>query len=742
MKVVFKSIEKALSQPLGRYFWVSREGGRIKYGGNEDSFYRKNILDENLTFDISNNKVLANISIDGSIKSISVYRGTYEVDSMYRRSYEHEVESIAGVWYFKDITQTGPYYLSLRIGEKRWELNKVNWPLKSGLLDNIFPITELRGAGLEIKSVTYAPISQDGKFRPRVLIYGILLKNVSSKVIRVTASLKTSLPIRSTYIKLLDGLDYDGKIEFDLKPNDNKWLPFVISAIPRKKQFQKEVEEKTSLEWLNSTWSYFRKVTGRLEMPQDHFVQEFFERAIHQCIESVCMMENGEVTGSNQGTSPIVKDSEGLWMRDVGYCFLPLYMFEPELFKKGILWFLDRSVCYEGNRSKGGITHSLSNALIPVVMCGLYYTTTADKDFFQKNSHLKSKIEEIMGQVINSRKGNVWLFPSKWVSDGPSLGDYHTGSNLVAWYCFKSWARIMKEVYNERFTEDQYLKIAEKIKKDMEKHNVIDGPFGPQYIEGTNADGSIPCMVHDGEESDTTLMPVYGYTEYDNPKYKNYTRFALTEHNLLYSAESRGIKWPDDADATFPGYVTGFASVTDEKEMNGKQGYMTLIRQLTDVDGSIWWWPYPENNSKYGNVQRQCVKCGWASGVFVTLFTSEFLGIKYDAPEKKLRFRPFSPSSNFKWKCLRMGKACFDVSYERKEEKKKVLLSIKNSNQFGILAEYTIILEKNTQVQKIKMNGAEYKDDFKYGKFLGKSTIAINASINAQQRKTCEVEYL
>jgi len=741
MKIAFKSIEEALSQSLGRYFWVSREGSRIKCG-NEDSFYHKNIFDKNLTFDISNNKVLANVSVDGSIKSISVFRGSYEVDSMYRRNYEREVEPIAGVWYYRDLTKTGPYYLSLEIGTKTWDLNKVGWPFKTGLLGNIFPITELRGAGLQIKLVTYAPISQDGKSRPRVLIYGVLLKNVSNKGIKGNISLQMPLSIRSTYIKLLDGLDYDGEIEFCLKPNDQKWLPFVISTIARKKQFQKEVEEKTSLEWLNSTWFYFKQLTGYLEMPQDHFLQEFFERAIYQCIGSVCMMENGEVTGSNQGTSPIVEGSEGIWMRDVGYCFFPLYIFEPELFKKGILWFLDRSIRYEGSMCKGGVTHSLSNTLIPVVMCGFYYATTADKDFFQKNSHLKSKIEDIMEQVIESRKGNVWLFPSEWVSDGPSRGDYHTGSNVVAWYCFNSWARIMKEVYNERSASDQYLKIAEKIKRDLEKSNVIDGPFGPQYIEGTNADGSIPCMVHDGEESDTTLMPVYGYVEYDDPKYKNYTKFALTEHNLLYSAESRGIRWPDDADATFPGYITGFASVVNREEMNGEEGYMMLIRQLTDMDGSIWWWPYPETNSKYGNVQRQCVKCGWASGVFVSLFTSEFLGIKYDAPQRRLQFRPFSPSSNFKWKFLRMGNACFDLSYEKDEEKKKVLLSTRNSNQFDVLAEYTIILGKNAKVQKIKVNGREYEGGFEYGKFLGRSTIVINTSIGSQKGKTLEVKYL
>lgn len=734
MKVAFESVEEALSQPLSKYFWISREDTQVRCG-NRDSFYSKSIFDKDLTFDISNNKVLANVSVNGFIKHLSVYRKSYEVDS------------IPGVWYFKDFTKTGPYYLSLKIGEKRWDLNKVDWPLKTGLLDNIFPITELKGAGLKIKLITYAPVSDDGKVRPRVLIYGVFLENVSNDRIQGAISLRMSSSICSTsmpsiHIKLLDGLDYNGEAGFYLEPDSKKWLPFIISAIPRQEQLQEEMEKKTSLEWLNSTWCYFRGITGYLEMPQDRFTQEFFERAIHQCVESIGITETGEIAGSNLGTYPT---TNAIWMKDMYYSYLPFYLFEPEFFKKGILWFLDKSVRYESSRFKGGITHSLSNALTPVIMCGLYYSTTGDREFFKKNPEMKFKIKEILEQVVNSRKGDVWLFPSEWISDGPSLGDYHTGSNLVAWYCFKFCARIMREIYSDRFTADQYLEVAEKIKKDIEKHNVIDGPFGRQYVEGVNVDGNVPCMVHDGEESDTTLMPVYGYLDYDDPKYKNYTRFALTEQNLFYSSESKGIKWFDfkgkvHAGATFPGYITGFASITNEEEMNGKQGYMTVIRQLTDMDGSIWWWPYPKN-SEYGKVKRgQASKCAWASGVFAVLFISEFLGIKYDAPQRKLQFRPFSPSSNFQWKCLKIGKAFFDVSYQREE--KKILVSIKNLNQFSIFAEYTIILEKNAQVEEIEMNRSEYKDEFKYGKFFGSSTIIINTSIDTQQKKTFEVKYL
>ncbi len=47
-----KSIEQALSQPKSKYSWVAYEEGKVKCG-NKDSFYSKNVLDKDLTFDVS-----------------------------------------------------------------------------------------------------------------------------------------------------------------------------------------------------------------------------------------------------------------------------------------------------------------------------------------------------------------------------------------------------------------------------------------------------------------------------------------------------------------------------------------------------------------------------------------------------------------------------------------------------------------------------------------------------------------
>ncbi|GJM75830.1 hypothetical protein HMSSN036_80460 [Paenibacillus macerans] len=187
-----------------------------------------------------------------------------------------------------------------------------------------------------------------------------------------------------------------------------------------------------------------------------------------------------------------------------------------------------------------------------------------------------------MEETLRTRKQDgPWLFPSVWLSDAYSLGDYHTGSNVVAWAAFRHYARIVREVFGDTETAERYRTIAARIKDDLQRLNTVEGPFGLQYTEGTSAgsdalkddasryasdyagfgmqfighltqDGSIDLFHHDGEESDTILMPLYGYAAYDDPAYRHYMQFSLSPHNPTYNPESRGIQWGDHAACTFP----------------------------------------------------------------------------------------------------------------------------------------------------------------------------------------------
>jgi hypothetical protein len=751
IQINFKTIKEALSQPTSEYFWISYNHG-IFETGDKESFYNNNQNYDDLVFDHSNNKVLANVSINGSLKYLTFYRSSYRADM------------IPGVWVRKDFSRTGPYSFSVRMDGEEYDLSKVDWPFRTSLLDNIFPITQLTGEKIKVTLITYAPVSEDGKERLRGIIYGAFLENTSDgrikgSVVIPKISVKTDGPYLElnpdVYIEVTGQNVKNKEIPFDLSPGENSWVPVVIQAPGE--SAASDIAKAGSLYWLNSTWTYFRKMTGKLNLPDDKFIEEFFQRSVYQCIESIGMDGNGRVAGSNWGTYPT---TENIWMKDMYYSYLPLFMFEPEFFKEGILWFLEYSIRPMGNLFNGGVSHSLNNSLTPVVMAGLYYTSTGDKEFFLTNKHVKEAIVNILNQLINSRENkDIWLFPSVWISDGCSIGDYHTGSNLLAWHAFKYFARVLEEVYGEHDAARDFTSIAGEIKAAIEKNNIIDGPFGRQYIEGVNntekmnrtladtenhkqiygrnglqyldflnSSERVPCMVQDGEESDTTLMPIYGFLEYDDPCYKNYTRFAVSESNLFYIPETKGILWEDYTDATFPGYITGFTNVIDKETMNGEKGYMTEIRRLTDVDGSIWWWPY-DKGSKYGEVLRNnfCGKCAWASGVFVGLFVAEILGIKYDAPSKTLSFRPFSPSSGFSWEDFRFGRSIFSINYLRNQD--AITVSVTNKNDYSIRLDLEIVVAKGAEIGDIYLNDKQNQQLFEKGHFLDRGTVKISENL-------------
>lgn len=684
----YTNVKEALAEPKSRYFGVTYQNGT--YTAKDDkSFFGRKLPDPELTFDIANNKTLVNVSINGSIKYVSIYHGNYYSDN------------IPGVWMCKDFKRTGPFSFKLNLDDELIDLDVADIPYSTSLLGNLFPVTEFQFEKVKATLVTYTPVSADGTIRLRGVVYGLQLENQSNVIVRGDILLPT---LDTTPDQLFAGAELcvhpadreekSGAVSFELSPGQSIWVPAVL--YPPGERTLEIVDEKGSLYWLNETWAYFKGMTGRLQMEDDPFTAEFFERAVYQCFGSIGMDGSGAIVGSNWGTYPT---TEFVWNKDMYYSFLPLYMMEPELFKQGMLWFLNHGVRPFGNRYEGGVTHSLSNSLSSVVMAGLYYQSTGDKDLFLQNPEIDRKLRVVMEETLRSRKpDDPWLFPSVWLSDAYSLGDYHTGSNVIAWAAFEHYARVVDEVLGDNEAALRYRDIAKRIKEDLERHHTTEGPFGPQYAEGISMNqpdklkddaekyegayhdlgmqfignltknGQINLLHHDGEESDTILMPLYGYTTYRNPTYHNYMRFSLSPANPTYNPESRGIQWGDHSACTFPGYMSGMGMISDAASMSGDAGYFTEIRRLTDADGSLWWWPY-NNGAPYGDVVRHntCGKCGWASGVFAGMFVSQILGLTYDAPAKCLHFRPFSPTSSFDWDCFTLGSQTFSVSYRKND---------------------------------------------------------------------------
>jgi len=740
---MYKKIEEIITEKRNPYFSITVEEGNYTCG-NQESYYRDRFPDDTFSYDISNNKVLANLDEFGTVKLITFYRENYICDN------------IPGVWVAKDFSQEGPFSFQIVLEGEVLELTKGIMNTKSDLLDNLFPRFQYVHSRFSATVLAYAPISEDGTQRLRGLIYGLFIQNEADALLEGEV-IPPTFSGDQEYFKTVDAsgvLLYhtlkNERLSFALPTKASIWIPMVIYG-PGETKDVDIIREKGTLYWFNQTHAYYRKILGRLTMAEDPLTAAIFERSVYQGISAVGMSRDGNVCGSNWGTFPTTQE---IWMKDMYYSYLPLVRLEPEFFKKGCLWFLKYGIRPKGSKYIGGVYHSLSNSLSSVMMVSLYYEATGDSHFFAEYPNVYPTLQSILKEVLELRdeKDGVWLFQTVWISDALALGKYHTGSNVCAWKAFRGMSRIAKEVYDDHVMQSEYEKIADCIRQDIEKYMTVEGAFGRQYLEGIGGIGEaekkvygianykkkfidqaevflsdviegdqINLLMHDGEESDTTLMPFYGYHKYDNEIYRNYLKFTMSTENPTYGTKCRGIRWGNESGATFPGYSTGFAAVTDAETMNGVHGYMRELKRLNDLDGSWWWWPY-KCNAETGNVVRLncCGKCGWAAGVFAALFISQILGIQYDAPKQHLIFRAFSPCSSFSWDNARNGSGLFDFGYRVIMEGDHKMVSVKNRNAHIVSAELEIITDNLPTFR-------DTEQDYSYeiGNFLNMRTVKI-----------------
>jgi hypothetical protein len=740
--MLFDKIENALCSPGDPFFYIEQKDGRL-FHGNEDSYYIKNLDHEFLLFDVGNTRVLANINKRATIRELTFYRGCYVCD-----------DDGAGKWVMKDFSKEGPFSFTIRIGDDQYCFSELNGDFKTDLLLGFFPRTTFSVNNLEITILSFAPISKDSKVRLAGLIYGIYVRNTGKEKCDAALIPPEISNIEHMIITYPEEDTERGELAFTLVPEEGKWIPVLLSN-PGENHVIEIVREKGTLYWLNETVEYFNSLTGFLEMPDDPLTASIFKRMIYLCHGTVATDAQGKVVGANWGTYP---STSKIWNKDMYYACLPFAILDPEYFKNCICWFFKYGIRERDNRYKGGVTHSLSNSLSSVVMCCILYETTGDVSFI-KSEGVWSKIKEILQKVLVTRNSEeVCLFPSIWISDALSLGKYHTGSNIIAWKAFAGSSRIAFEIFKDEELGRLYADTAEAIKDSIEKYMTTEGKFGIQYLEGIAGltsdtqrwlpfsyygdkyeqdakkyltdvlkDGMIDLMMHDGEESDTTLMSFYKYQPYDYNVFRNYLKFSMSQYNPTYGDQCRGIKWGACSGATFPGYTSSFAAVTDRESMNGERGYMTELKHLTDHDGSWWWWPYIVG-AKTGDVVRNnhCGKCGWAAGVFTCLFISEILGIKYDAPKAILNFRPFSPGSGFSWKHARYGSGKFSFEYVCDTDG-TIKASVINETENPITGHFEFLKLGTVYCNNKKMTAEN-------GIFLEKPTVKVTVELKPGER--------
>lgn len=314
----------------------------------------------------------------------------------------------------------------------------------------------------------------------------------------------------------------------------------------------------------------------------------------------------------------------------------------------------------------------------------------------------------------------------------------------------KGFSDLLNEVYNDPLLAQSYLSIAEKVHSDIMKKCTIDGPFGRQFIEGVFRDGRKPSMISDGEESDITLMPFYGFIPQDDPTYLNYMKFSVSTHNAIYDPNLHAITW-FGVPSTAPGYMKGICAAVNSTELFADHGYYNEVRKVTDADGSIWWWSYgwakefikdgltiSKIATPYGELTRGVPgKSGWFSGIHSVLFINRFIGLSSNHINNEVRFEPMRIIGDFTWNDLPLGNERFTVSF--KSLKGKVGVSFENLNNENKDFEAILPIQISTKKHIVKVNGNKIQD-FTEIKSFGNPAIKLSREVAAHELINIEIE--
>lgn len=673
--------KQIFSWPMHELFNLEINGGQLTTS-NSHSYYRKLEDTKGLTFDVSNQKVLANCGVTGEIEMLTFYRGNILT------------EEKPGVWVNKLLSQTAGLKLIVRVNEKEYDLSARDHRIQVDLLKDCLPRYRHSYPEFQVIVVPFAPIR--GGERLSMLVQQVFIVNKSQERLAVEL---TAIPLYQQKYSDQQNVLISQKGEKQQIENDQT-AEFSACFIDPEAFLEKElfITGNTS-EWLMETVDYFEQKFGQLEL-QDTKLKHLYNRSVYQAFASFGMDHEGRIVGSNWGSYPA---TERIWNKDMYYASLPFVFTDRELCQETIRWFDRYGVKFPGTKFPGGLNHSLSNSLASALLSSLYFEYTGDLSFFEENAELLQRAAAILDAILaQHHPEEPYLFESMWLSDAFALGKYHTGSNLCVWKSCEGLARIFKAQGLSNLSR-KYGEAASKVKQAILSNMTTDGPFGEQFLEGIGDqekkwfdvrhyeapiieqgliflsdvinDGKIDLLMHDGEESDTTLIPFYHFLDRTDIRYQNTMRFAASRHNPTYSESLSGITWGLESGATFPGFITVLMSKTNDQQRFNEQ--LEELMHLADLDGSWWWWPY-ELGKKRGDVIREfgCGKCGWASGMFVSSMVTQYFGI--DFHEGALSVEPIE-GLEYSWSKVHFGRAYITI------ECKKETVKITNLDQQPIV---------------------------------------------------------
>lgn len=435
------------------------------------------------------------------------------------------------------------------------------------------------------------------------------------------------------------------------------------------------VRGSSPLAWVNETSRAKRRRRGWLEIPSDPWTAEWIGRAIEIGMDAYLRDGEGRLSSPHGGSWMLAARVQPRLLADV----LP----------GGDLGY----ACPTGD-----VTWSLTGVTLPAVMAGLHYRATGDRSLAD-GAACRAQVPCLVEALQAQRVAGTRLLRSVRIWDGPSRGDFHTGSNVAAWFALKTAARFAGDVWGDAARAATWSADADAVREDLLARCVVPGRFGPQFSEGSFVDGRVDgdVLCHDGEEIVVACAPQLGFVDVDDVRCTNHGAAAMTAQNRYWNSAVHGMHWNESAPVTSPGWLVALSGAAGEAQLRDA---LDLWRRVTDVDGSVWWWPYDFGETQPSSILRRAshvgggildtAKCDYASSNAVAILLHGVLGLDADVPARTASFRPLPPWRSFRWTDGRSGDAFFDVAYTENGATVTATVTNRNPSSYRVLVELTV----------------------------------------------------
>jgi hypothetical protein len=377
----FASLAEALSAPQSTFFGLAE--GRAK---RAESHYQS--VDNHVSFDVSNNQILCCLSATGLLANACVLDDVVPGPGLF--------DTLPGVLAHKELIGGGPWPFSLRLGAEE-AICLHDLPGASvALLGDLFPRFTFQHQGLLLQLLAFAPTAADaGAMPPRAVIVVVHLSNQAETSVEGALLAPPEVPDLSRVdgnpssheaILCLDGTAWSPaspEVGFKLKAGESVSFAFSLllggsgEELRRTGQF---LAQRPALSWFNQTWQHHVERLGRLSLPEDPYYAEAFTRFRELCRQSVLGHADGKFGAGFWGSDSIgvgAWASARIWNKDNFHAMLPMAMLDPDLCRDAIRFFLRWGLAQAAYGpavrrfpNPKRITHSLANALSPLVLAG------------------------------------------------------------------------------------------------------------------------------------------------------------------------------------------------------------------------------------------------------------------------------------------------------------------------------------------------------------------------------------